>query len=88
LNAGIEEAIRGQLVSEYMDDRPDLELADETDLIEEGVLDSLGIFMLISFMEERFGLEIAADEVTLANFRHIGAIADFIKAKQAIGSST
>ena len=66
-----------------MDDKPDLELTDDTDLIE-GILDSLGIFVLISFLEERFGVEVEADEVTLDNFRTVRTVADLVRSKQAV----
>jgi acyl carrier protein len=44
------------------------ELAGDEDLIESGVLDSLGIFQLVEFLEERFGVAIADSEITPDNF--------------------
>lgn len=44
------------------------ELQDDDDLIDSGVLDSLGIFQLVAFLEERFGIAIADTEITPDNF--------------------
>jgi acyl carrier protein len=44
------------------------QLADDEDLIDSGVLDSLGIFQLVAFLEERFGVAIADTEITPENF--------------------
>ncbi|HEU4367807.1 MAG TPA: acyl carrier protein [Methylomirabilota bacterium] len=43
-------------------------LRDDEDLIDSGVLDSLGIFQLVAFLEERFGIAIADTEITPENF--------------------
>jgi acyl carrier protein len=40
----------------------------DEDLIDTGVLDSLGIFQLVAFLEERFGVAIADTEITPENF--------------------
>jgi D-alanine--poly(phosphoribitol) ligase subunit 2 len=62
--------------------RQDLGLAPpsyETDLLESGVLDSLGIVELILRIEETFGVKVAMDELDLSSFRSIAAIASFVQ---------
>ena len=49
-------------------------LGDEDDLIDSGVVDSLGIFQLIAFLEERFGIKIGDEEISPENFGTIAAI--------------
>jgi acyl carrier protein len=49
-------------------------LGDEDDLIDSGVVDSLGIFQLIAFLEERFGIKIGDEEITPENFGTVAAI--------------
>jgi acyl carrier protein len=44
------------------------QVAGDEDLIDTGVLDSLGIFQLVAFLEERFGVAIADTEITPENF--------------------
>lgn len=49
-------------------------LTEHTNLLEEDVLDSLGIVLLIDHLQEAFGVAIPAEEVVLANFSTIAAI--------------
>ena len=49
-------------------------LGDEDDLIDSGVVDSLGIFQLIAVLEERFGIKIGDEEITPENFGTVAAI--------------
>ncbi|MEZ4513826.1 MAG: acyl carrier protein [Chloroflexota bacterium] len=50
----------------------------DTKLIEQGVVDSMGIFRLIAFLEEAFGVGIEPDAVVLENFETINAVAALI----------
>lgn len=60
-----------------------VELLDDTDLIDAEILDSLGIFTLVSHMEESLGISIEAEEVTLENFGTLNDINALIAAKAA-----
>ena len=50
------------------------EIADDDDLIDSGVIDSLGIFQLVAFLEESFGVSIGDEEITPENFASVMAI--------------
>jgi len=50
------------------------DIGEEDDLIDSGVIDSLGIFQLVAFLEERFGIAIGDEEITPENFASIVAI--------------
>lgn len=56
-------------------------LNDQTNLIEEEILDSLGIFSLVEFLEGRFGIEVAAEEVAFDNFQTLDSITHLVTAK-------
>ena len=56
-------------------------LADGESLVERGVIDSLGIFQLVSFLEETFGVHIGDEEILLENFSTILDIDQFVRAK-------
>jgi acyl carrier protein len=49
-------------------------LTDEYPLVDNDVLDSLGIFQLIETIENRYGVEIDEDDIVIENFGTIGAI--------------
>jgi len=51
------------------------------DLVEEEVIDSLGIVQLISLLEEKYNITISDDELDPDNFRSVERIATFVEAK-------
>lgn len=80
----IEEKVRRFILEELRPDRRSDELTDDLPLIERDVIDSLGIFQLVGFLEEEFGVEIVDEELVFENFETIGSIAGFIGSKQAV----
>ena len=50
-----------------------------SDLIGDGVLDSLAILDLVSFIESRFSLRLPVEEFVPENFRSVAAIADLAR---------
>jgi len=50
----------------------------ETDLLETGVLDSLGFVELVFYLEKEFGAKITLDQVEIDNFRSVERIAAFL----------
>ena len=54
------------------------------DLIESGVIDSLGILKLLAFLEAKFSIHIADEELIPENFQSIESIESFISRKKNI----
>lgn len=52
-------------------------------LIEEGIIDSLGIIQLLDYISQEFGIEVDADELQPENFASIRAIENLIERKRA-----
>jgi acyl carrier protein len=46
-----------------------------------GVIDSIGLMQLISFIEEQYGIEIGDDELTSAHFGTVADIAALVERK-------
>jgi acyl carrier protein len=61
-------------------------VTDDESLTESGVMDSLVIFRLVSFLEETFSVRIADDEIVNANFKSVNQIERFITTKLARSS--
>lgn len=57
-------------------------LSADEDLLAADLLDSLGITQLVTFLEERYGISVADDELTPENFQTIANIGAFVKRKQ------
>ena len=62
--------LRGFVVTELLDGR-DAGLDEHTPLLAWGVLDSLSVNVLISFTNERFGIEVPQSEVTPQNLKDL-----------------
>lgn len=58
------------------------ELTDDFPLLESGVLDSLGIFQIVSFIESEFGVEIQDEELVGENFGSLKRIARLVDEKR------
>ena len=67
------------IVSNMMVGERCVNLDDTFSLIENGVLDSLGIMKLIQFIEERFSFSIEDEDILPENFENIESISQFIK---------
>ena len=50
----------------------------DTKLIEQGIVDSMGLFRLMAFMEEEFDVEVEPDAIVLENFETVNAVATLI----------
>jgi acyl carrier protein len=62
---------------------PDLELADDDDLLGLGLVDSLGFVELVEEVQARFGIDVEDVEITEKNFGSIDGIVAFVEAKRA-----
>jgi len=64
------------------------EVSDEESLMESGIIDSLGIFRLVAFLEDNFRVRISDDEIIQENFQSINEIERFVSGKRAKKSET
>ena len=77
----IEERISRFVVEELH--APTEGLTPEFRLIEGGVIDSLGIMHLVSFIESEYGITVDDEELVSDNFGSIREIARFVESKSA-----
>ena len=57
----------------------DIEIDDGTMLLDEGLLDSIGILYLVSELEEKNGIKIPLDGITEDHFKNIESIKSYIE---------
>lgn len=57
------------------------DLTDSYSLIESGILDSIGIYTLIIYLEKKFSIKIEITDIKEKNFSNLNAINDFLKQK-------
>ena len=75
----IEQKIKDYSLSEFLPD--ELLLDSDLPLIQQGIVDSLGILQLVSFIEEEFNIKIAPEDVVLKNFAMVNEIKKLVMAK-------
>ncbi|MGO9958822.1 MAG: acyl carrier protein [Solirubrobacteraceae bacterium] len=74
MNGSEHEQIRSFILGRF----PNAELADDQDIFELGYVNSLFAMELVLFVEKRFGIAIPNEELDIANFRTIAAVAELI----------
>ena len=77
----MKEELRAYIVSEFLPGESTANVKDDTALRTSGVLDSMGLLRLVSYIEERYGIELEAHETGIDNFDNIEAISNLIQRK-------
>ena len=75
--------LRTFIQGSYLHLHPGLALADDDDLLELGVIDSLGFVELVEEIEDRYGIAVQDVEITEEHFGSIAAMARFVEARRA-----
>lgn len=77
----MEDKIIKFILTEIVKDNNYKNINHDDNLIENGIIDSLGIQKLIIFLEDNFSIDIADDDLTPENFESVKAITGFLKTK-------
>ncbi|WP_435242568.1 acyl carrier protein [Streptomyces cucumeris] len=78
--------IKKYLIEQFSLEIQPEELADDYDLLAGGVIDSLGLLTLVSWLEDTYGLDVDVLDVAPDNFRSVAAIDAFCDAATAAGT--
>jgi len=70
--------IREFIVQEFVPDTDPAELADDYDLHDGGVIDSLSLLSVVTWIERRFGVDMDRIELKPEYFRSVESIAAFV----------
>ncbi len=62
--------------------QPYVEFTETTSLLQEDVLDSVSVLVLVQDMEEQFGIHIEVEEITEDNFKNVESIVALIAEKR------
>ena len=66
---------------DYFKEMVDTMVDSDTHLLEEHVIDSMGVLELVTFLEATYNVEYMDDDLTVDNFRTIGSISELILGK-------
>ncbi len=76
--------VREFILAEFLPGESSANLKDDTPLRTSGVLDSMATLKLVSFVEDKFGIEVEAHEAGVENFDRISDIAALIASKKGV----
>lgn len=74
----IEQEIRAFVVDEILQD-PEAVDAEEDPALLSGLLDSFGLMTLLQFVEDRYDIVVANDQITRKNFESVRVLAGFLE---------
>ena len=67
---------------DYFRESGEFEVHLDTKLMEEGIIDSMGVMQLVSFIEKTYSIEVDMDDLTMDNFATIARIMNLISTKK------
>lgn len=78
----MKEEIIKYIVTEISDEfTDDLDL--DEDLLGNGIIDSIGMIKLISYLQETYAIEIASEDMTVENFMTVRHIIEYVSKQQS-----
>ncbi|MGI6415813.1 MAG: acyl carrier protein [Thermoguttaceae bacterium] len=78
----IENEVRQFVVQNFLYGQDDKRLMRDSSLLDSGIIDSTGVLELIAFVEDKFGISVADDEMIPENLDSIENLAKFISRRQ------
>ena len=72
------EIIRDFITNEMLHGSLTAPLGDQDQLVESGIIDSLGVMTLLSFLDEKFSIQVSGDDLVPENFESVSAIAALV----------
>ena len=78
--------VRGFIVNNFLMGKED-GLSNESSFLELGIVDSMGMLELVSYLENTYKIEITDDELVPSNLDSINQIADYLCRKLVTGDA-
>lgn len=78
----MKEEIIKYIVTEISDEFTE-ELDLDDDLLGNGIIDSIGMIKLISFLQETYNIEISSEDMTVENFMTVRHIMEYLAKQQS-----
>ena len=77
----IKTVLRGFILENLLPGEDPANLTDDTELKESGILDSMSTLKLVTFLEEQYTIEFAANDLEPANLSSIAALDRLVRSK-------
>ncbi|OGO23642.1 MAG: hypothetical protein A2144_01415 [Chloroflexi bacterium RBG_16_50_9] len=80
----LEKDLKKFIVTRLMRGKDSQVLTDDVSLFETGIIDSLGLLEMVSFLEERFKVRVEDEELIPENFETVSKLINFVESKIGI----
>ena len=77
----VQSTLKEYIVTVFMHERNQSVLDSDTPLIEDGIIDSMGLMQLVHFIEDTFAIEIVEEDLDIDNFKTVNTLTAFINNK-------
>lgn len=77
-----QDTVRAFIIDNFLFGDTSQEIADDTSLIDNNLVDSTGVLELVFFLETSFGIKVNDTEIVPDNLDSIGAMAAYIETKR------
>jgi acyl carrier protein len=77
----VKQIVKSFLLNEYLPGEDPAALTDTTPLMTTGILDSIAVLKVVTFLEEQFGITIEPHEAVVDNLNTIGDMAELVSEK-------
>ena len=74
--------LRAYIIENFLYDDDSIELSLDLPLIEQSIINSMGIMLLVVYLEETFGVMASPDELVIDNFATLDVLSEFVLTKQ------
>jgi acyl carrier protein len=83
MNGNVQEQIRRYVAENFLFSSNGFHLDNDESFLESGVVDSLGVLELVTFVEETFRVRVLEDEIVPHNFDSVNRLAAYVAQKRA-----
>lgn len=77
------EVLEKYIVNELAVEHNIKSLAPDEDLLGSGIIDSMAILKLVTFLEESFGIKVKDDDIVPENFQNLDSIVTYVEQAKA-----
>lgn len=75
----VETSIKEYIEKKFLRSETKKDISTEESLLDSGLIDSMGIFELVAFLEKEFNIEISDEDLVPDNFESINLIAKMVE---------
>ena len=77
----IESQIQSYIAQNLLFSGTEFNYSNDDSFLEEGIVDSLGVMELVSFVEDQYGLKVNDYEITPENFDSVNKLSNYVRQK-------